>query len=102
MTVNVNIHEAKTHLSRLLEQVAAGERVVISKAGTPIADLVPHQAATVTFGALKGEIAYSDQAFDLDPDIQQLFYGPEPDQPDESRVSHGSSDLSEPDSDGAA
>ena len=35
MTVNVNIHEAKTHLSRLLEQVAAGERVVISKAGTP-------------------------------------------------------------------
>ena len=46
MTVNVNIHEAKTHLSRLLEQVAAGERVVISKAGTPIADLIPHQAAT--------------------------------------------------------
>ena len=39
MTVNVNIHEAKTHLSRLLERVAAGERVVISKAGTPIADL---------------------------------------------------------------
>jgi prevent-host-death family protein len=34
MTVNVNIHEAKTHLSRLLERVAAGERVVISKAGT--------------------------------------------------------------------
>ena len=35
MTVNVNIHEAKTHLSRLLEQVAAGERVVISKAAPP-------------------------------------------------------------------
>src|SRR5690349_4087146 len=50
MTINVNIHEANTHLSRLLEQVAAGERVVISKAGTPVADLVPHQAATVTFG----------------------------------------------------
>jgi len=32
MTMSVNIHEAKTHLSRLLEQVAAGERVVISKA----------------------------------------------------------------------
>ena len=75
MTVNVNIHEAKTHLSRLLEQVATGERVVISKAGTPIADLVPHQAEIVTFGGMKGEVAYSDEAFDLDPDIQQMFYG---------------------------
>jgi prevent-host-death family protein len=74
MTVSVNIHDAKTHLSRLLEQVAAGERVVISKAGTPIADLVPHQATTVTFGGLKGEIAYDDGVFDVDPDIQQMFY----------------------------
>lgn len=80
MTVNVNIHEAKTHLSRLLEQVAAGERVVISKAGTPVADLVPHQAATVTFGGMKGEVGYSDQAFGLDPDIQRMFYGPDADQ----------------------
>jgi prevent-host-death family protein len=81
MTVNVNIHEAKTHLSRLLEQVAAGERVVISKAGTPIADLVPHRAATVLFGGLKGEVVYDDQAFGIDPDIQQMFYGPEAAQP---------------------
>jgi prevent-host-death family protein len=77
MTVNVNIHEAKTHLSRLLEQVAAGERVVISKAGTPIADLVPHQAEAVTFGGMRGELAYSDQAFGLDPGIQRMFYGPD-------------------------
>ena len=84
MTVNVNIHEAKTHLSRLLEQVSAGERVVISKAGTPIADLVPHQAATVTFGGLKGEIAYDDQAFDIDPDIQHMFYHSELSQPGEA------------------
>jgi prevent-host-death family protein len=75
MTITVNIHEAKTHLSRLLEQVAAGERVVISKAGTPIADLVPHQATTVTFGGLKGEITYTDDAFGIDPDIQEMFYG---------------------------
>ena len=74
MATTVNIHEAKTHLSRLLEQVAAGERVVISKAGTPVADLVPHQAASVTFGGLKGEIAYDD-AFGIDPDIQEMFYG---------------------------
>ncbi len=84
MTVSVNIHEAKTHLSRLLEQVAAGERVVISKAGTPIADLVPHYAAAVTFGGLRGEVHYSDQAFSLDPDIQEMFYGQEQSRPDES------------------
>jgi hypothetical protein len=41
---------------------------VISKAGTPVADLVPHQAATVTFGGLKGEIAYTDEAFGIDAD----------------------------------
>ena len=75
VTVNVNIHEAKTHLSRLLERAAAGERVVISKAGTPIADLVPHQAGTVTFGGLKGRVHYSDEAFGIDPDIQEMFYG---------------------------
>ncbi len=71
----VNIHEAKTHLSRLLEQVAAGERVVIAKAGTPVADLVPHRAARVAFGGLKGEVVYTDDVFDVDPDIQELFYG---------------------------
>ena len=37
----VNVHEAKTHLSRLLDQVAAGEEVIIAKAGKPIARLVP-------------------------------------------------------------
>jgi prevent-host-death family protein len=75
MATTVNIHEAKTHLSRLLEQVAAGERVVISKAGTPVADLVPHQAASVAFGGLKGDVAYTDEAFGIDPDIQEMFYG---------------------------
>jgi prevent-host-death family protein len=84
MTVSVNIHEAKTHLSRLLERVAAGERVVISKAGTPIADLVPHHAATVTFGGLKGQVSYDDQAFGVDPDIQQMFYGADHSQPEQA------------------
>ena len=37
----VNVHEAKTHLSRLLAAVARGEEIVISRAGTPIAKLVP-------------------------------------------------------------
>lgn len=76
MTTNVNIHEAKTHLSRLLERVAAGEHIVISKAGKPVADLVPHQAKPVTFGGLKGEISYSDEAFEWpDREIEEMFYG---------------------------
>ncbi len=37
----VNIHEAKTHLSKLLTRVAAGEEIIISKAGKPVARLVP-------------------------------------------------------------
>ncbi len=37
----VNVHEAKTHLSRLLERVAAGQEIVIAKAGQPVARLVP-------------------------------------------------------------
>jgi prevent-host-death family protein len=75
MTVHVNIHEAKTHLSRLLEQVAQGERVVISKAGRPVADLVPHQRARVVLGGLKGQFVYDDETFDdPDPDLQRMFY----------------------------
>ena len=38
----VNIHEAKTHLSRLVERVAAGEEIVIGRAGRPVARLVPY------------------------------------------------------------
>jgi prevent-host-death family protein len=40
----VNVHEAKTHLSRLLRRVMSGEEVVIARAGTPIARLVPASA----------------------------------------------------------
>lgn len=39
--ISVNIHEAKTHLSRLLERVAAGEEIIIAKAGKPMAKLTP-------------------------------------------------------------
>ena len=37
----VNVHEAKTHLSRLLERVQAGEQITITKAGRPVARLIP-------------------------------------------------------------
>lgn len=41
MSRTVNIHEAKTHLSRLLERVGEGEEIVIARAGRPVARLVP-------------------------------------------------------------
>jgi prevent-host-death family protein len=58
----VNIHEAKTHLSRLLDEVVAGGEVIISKAGTPIARLVPleKKERALTFGALKGHLWIAD------------------------------------------
>jgi len=41
MSVQVNIHEAKTHLSKLLERVMSGEKIIIAKAGKPVAQIVP-------------------------------------------------------------
>ena len=57
-----NIHEAKTHLSRLVERVEHGEEIVISRAGTPVAKLVPlHPRARRTgYGSLKGKLVLSD------------------------------------------
>ena len=54
----VNIHEAKTHLSRLLERVAAGEEVIIAKAGKPIARLVPatNRDTRRVLGSDKGDV----------------------------------------------
>lgn len=55
----VNIHAAKTHLSRLVEEAARGEEVLIAKAGRPMAKLVavqPPRSRGRGFGALKGRI----------------------------------------------
>jgi prevent-host-death family protein len=55
--MEVNIHEAKTHLSRLLARVAMGEEVIIAKAGTPVAKLVAVKPAArrLKLGSAKGE-----------------------------------------------
>lgn len=54
----INIHEAKTHLSRFVEQAAAGEEIIIAKAGKPIAKLVSLQAplARRKLGILGGKL----------------------------------------------
>ena len=52
----VNVHEAKTHLSRLLERVDAGEEIVIARNGKPVARLVPVSAEPRRPGRLKGRL----------------------------------------------
>jgi prevent-host-death family protein len=66
----VNIHEAKTQLSKLLERVRAGEEIVIAKAGDPVARLVPYKPAKAARkpGALKGKIRFHDSFFDPLPE----------------------------------
>lgn len=56
----INIHDAKTHLSRVVEQVAAGAEVLIAKAGKPMARLGPIVAPAIRFGVLKGEVSIAD------------------------------------------
>jgi prevent-host-death family protein len=78
----VNIHEAKTHLSRLIEQAAKGESFVIAKAGKPMVKVVPLDAPAATqvrrIGFMAGQIAVPDD-FDRmgSAEIERLF-GREP------------------------
>ena len=61
MPLTVNIHEAKTHFSKLLARVHAGEEVIIAKAGKPVARLLPvvEEKKRVP-GTAKGKIILSD------------------------------------------
>ena len=64
---SVNVHEAKTHFSKLLEQVQNGDEIIIAKAGQPIARLVaykPIAQAVSGMGAMAGEIWMAED-FDL-------------------------------------
>ena len=71
----VNVHEAKTHLSRLLERVERGEEIVIARAGKPVAKLIPLEPIPRrrAMGLYKGQIWMSDD-FD-DPLPWQIFPG---------------------------
>jgi prevent-host-death family protein len=69
----VNMHEAKTTLSQLVEMVERGEEVVIARAGTPVAKLVPvvEVKKPRVLGALKGKIWMSDD-FDAPMSEEEL------------------------------
>ena len=72
----VNVHEAKTHLSRLLESVAEGEEIIIARAGKPVAKLVPLKSKPRRPGGLKGKIRiHSDFDAPLPDDMAAAFRG---------------------------
>jgi len=73
-----NIHEAKTHFSKLVERAAAGEEIVIGKAGKPVARLVPYAAPAQPKrkpGSLKGKIRILPGFDEMDKEIEKLFSG---------------------------
>jgi prevent-host-death family protein len=77
MSTQVNIHEAKTHLSRLVQRAAAGEEIIIAKAGAPLAKLVAYERAVAPRvpGAWKGRVWIADDFDEIDEEIQRLFEG---------------------------
>jgi prevent-host-death family protein len=73
----VNVHEAKTNLSRLLQKVEAGEEIIIAKAGKPVARLVPEipKKRKRTLGTMRGKFAVPGNFDDPWPEYERLFYG---------------------------
>jgi prevent-host-death family protein len=78
MATTVNIHDAKTHLSRLVDEVASGAEIIIAKAGKPMARLTPLSAPIrkKQLGLLKGKIRVPD-GFNapLDNETMTMFEG---------------------------
>ena len=69
MIETVNIYDAKTQLSRLVDRAAAGEEILIARAGTPVARLVPLEDAAPRLPGLLRGLAVPDALFaPLDPD----------------------------------
>lgn len=78
----VNIHEAKTHLSRLIDEVQTGEPIVIAKAGKPKAKLVPANGQEDILkrrvGFMQGQyVAPDDIKAPFADEIEEMFYGSE-------------------------
>ena len=73
----VNIHEAKTQLSRLLEQAVAGEEILIARAGKPIARLVPFEGSVQPRrpGRWQGQVTIAADFDQLPDDMAAAFRG---------------------------
>ena len=77
MATIVNMHEAKSTLSKLVEKVTDGEEVVIAKAGKPVARLVKYEQPPRRLGLLKGRIWIADDFDEPDEELIALFEGSE-------------------------
>lgn len=77
--VLIDVHEAKAHLSRLLERVEQGEEVVIARAGRPVARLVPwtSERALRVLGLHRGQVTVAPDFDRLPPDVAEGFEGGE-------------------------
>lgn len=81
MSESVNVYEAKTHLSQLLDRAAAGEEIVIARAGRPVARLValaepaPHRRKP---GGWQGKVVIAPDFDELPPEIEAAFLGERP------------------------
>ncbi len=75
MSKQFNVYDAKTHLSKLLERVEAGEEIVIARNGRPIAQLVPMQRARSprVAGAWKGKVWMADDFDEPDRELIEIM-----------------------------
>ena len=73
--LKVNMHEAKSNLSKLANMVQSGEKVIIAKSGRPYVELIPYSKPKKqrTFGLLKDKIKLPQDFGELDDEISELF-----------------------------
>jgi len=83
----INIQQAKTHLSRIVEAVGAGEDIVLAKAGKPLVRLIPFQETKQTreLGLLAGQVVETADCWETDEELEALFYG-ETDEENDRRI----------------
>ncbi len=76
MQRRVNVHEAKTNLSRLLERVEHGEEIIIARAGKPVASLVPYRdkRRNRTPGSMKGRLWIAADFDETPSEIAESFH----------------------------
>ena len=74
----VNVHQAKTQFSKLLDQVEAGDEIIISRYGKPVAKItsIASELPPRKPGALKGKIWIADNFGEFDEELEEMFYGP--------------------------
>ena len=87
----INIQNAKTHLSKLVEEVLQGEEVVIAKSGKPLIRLTPFQVQLQprALGVLAGQVTEAEDCWEDDPELEKQFY--ESDNPSVQYVAEGKS-----------